>query len=154
MRYQVDNEIFDNIDDAIEYCIVEDYHEDDDYFEEWVNEAYGSISINGESYWAYDILEQADDYNFRELKSNFCESQNERDIDDARYELRDAEVGTFAYLHGSKIEVIEDSDDFDGDSNLEEIRKSIEAQKAIDEQIATENKKAEDDLMSMFQVIS
>ena len=81
MKYKVEDRIFDDIEDVLDYCIESDYHSDDDYFEEWVNERYT----------AYEVLDQG--YSLDNLLDDFCEQQNENDWDDARYELNHADVG-------------------------------------------------------------
>ena len=160
MRYKVEDEIFEDYEDAIEYCISEDYHEDDDYFTDWVNDNYDSVEINGVTYSPYDILDNAGDGNIYDVQREYCEAMNESDADDARYELRRADVGDDIYVQGFTIEVIEDEyddeeedgGDYDGDA-IERTRQYIEDQNVLKELAETENKKNEDDLMSLFQVI-
>lgn len=161
MQYKVGDEIFDDYEDAIECCISKDYHEDDDYFTDWVNENYDSVEINGTTYYPYDILDNAGDGNMYDILREYCESMNESDADEARYELRHADVGDDIYVQGYTIEVIEDEydeeecedgGDHDGDA-IERTRQYIEDQNVLNELTAAENKKNEDDLMSLFQVI-
>ena len=160
MKYRVNDVTFDSIEDVLDYCIVDDYHyEDNDDFEEWVNEAYGHIEINGEEYWAYDILNNADDYNYRELRNSYCENENDNDRENAENELLSAEDGDEVYLHGNVIHCYEENEeetgDYDGDdlSSLEMIRAYIEEQKVLAEQQKENDKKNEEDLMKLFQTI-
>ena len=155
MRYKVEDEIFDDYRDAVEYCISEDYHEDDD-FEEWINDLYGSIEINGTTYWAYDIADNAGD--LYDLRREFCESQNERDRDEANYELRNATPGDEIECQSYTIEVLadegeEETGDFDGDNELLLVRQFIEEQKALKKNQVETEKKDEEDIMSLFQKI-
>lgn len=166
MRYKVEDEIFEDYEDAIEYCISEDFHEDDDYFTDWVNDNYDSVEINGVTYHPYDILDNAGDGNMYDVLREYCEAMNESDADDARYELRRTDIGDDIYLQGYTIEVIEDEYDDeedeedteteDNDCNgnaIERTRQYIEDQNMLNELTAAENKKNEDELMSLFQVI-
>ena len=158
MKFKVDDEIFYDIRDVLDYCISEDYHEDDDEFEEYVNERYGYITINGEEYYAYDILDEMDSSNKYELLREYCESQNDNDIEEAEYELDRADPGDEVYIQCYTVEVLEDdteseeSGDYDGD-NIENVRKFIEEQNILKQSAAAAEKKTEDDMMKMFQVI-
>lgn len=157
MRYKVDDKYFDEYEEAIDYCIEERWHEDDDYFKEWVNDTYGSIEINGDWYSAYDILDNMDSSNLDSLLDDFCERMNEDDKDEARYELKRADVGEEIYVHNSTIIVVDDEEDCDGDkaiASIENLRNFIEEQKILKEIAENEEKKNEDDFMSLFQVIS
>lgn len=160
MKYCVDDKTFYDINDVIEYCIDSDYHEEDDYFEEWVNDRYGSIEIYGDSYYAYDILNNCDSYALDRLRYAYCEESNDTDIDEARYDLEHASVGDEIDIQRYTVEVLDESDDsddddsgdFDGD-DIESVRKFVEEQRIIKEQENIEDKKNEDDLMSLFQTI-
>ena len=163
MRYKVNGEIFDDPEDAVECCISEDYHKNDDYFEEWVNDNWGSIEIAGYTYYAYDILDKAGDlYSFLD---DFCESMNEADRDDAIYELTHSDEGDEVYCQGDIIECIKDEyddDEYDDEdyevkfaqpNALERLRIAIEQAQAECESAAAEEKRADDDMLKMFQVI-
>lgn len=56
----------DTIDEVIDWCIMSDYHEDEDEFREYINEMYGDqqIQIAGHTYYAFDALKS----NQQELK--------------------------------------------------------------------------------------
>ena len=83
MRYLVLEEVeyYNSIDSVIDSCIEEDYHEDDDYFEEWVNDRYDSVTINGETYYPFDIVSNCDSGNYNDLLGEYCEAMNEDDRD-------------------------------------------------------------------------
>ena len=153
MRYKVEDEIFNDIDDAIDYCIADDYHCDDDYFEEWVNDNWGCIEINGYDYYAYDVLNNAGDLD--NVLSDFEERMNEDDRNEAQYQLRHSNVGDYVDCQAYTIEVIDDEEakDVDGDTRIEMTRKFIEEQKIIEKSAKEEELKNEADFMELFQVI-
>ena len=158
MKYNVDGEVFDNIDDVIEYCIDDDYHQDDDYFQEWVNEGWNGVYIAGYEYSAYDIISNADDGCVTSLLEDFCQAMNENDESDARYELDRANIGDTVYCQAYTIHVIEDDDkeetgDYDGDDALEMTRLFIEEQKILKNEALKRENKEEEDFMNIFQKI-
>ena len=173
MKYKVleDDIIFDTYEEAIEHCIDEEWHRDDDYFEEWVNDRYDTVNICGTTYYPYDILDHFDDGNMDDALQEFMEYENEGDAENARYELRNADVGDHVEVQAYTVEVIEDNDveepennyefNIDGDTYsatdhediLEMTRIYIEEQNLLAEMKKEKEKKDEDDLMKMFQVI-
>ena len=132
MKYQIvedEEEIFETIEEAVDYCICDEWHEDDDAFAEWVNDNYESVDINGYYYSAYDIVSSMNDDNWGDLKDAYCEECNGRDREEATRSLQRASVGDEIEVQGYTIRVIEDdceTGDFD------------------------EN---EDDLLKLFQVV-
>ena len=160
MKYKVDGEIFDTIDDVLDYCIDDDYHWDDDYFKEWVNDRYGYITIYGEDFDAYDILNEMNQDILTDLKEDFCDDQNDVDRRNTEYDLQNAEAGYCITCQRYEIEVIEDEEetgDFDGDEtrpcSIEEVRLYLEEQQILKDMAEAENKKNENDMMTLFQVI-
>lgn len=157
-RIQSTGEVFDDYEDAIDYCIVEDYHEDDSYFEEWVNNQYESAYICGVTYHPYDILEMADDGNMRDVRYEFMECLNEEDRENARCELRRADIGDEIEVHYETIEVIEDDEVEDeeqkySEESIELTRNFIAEQKLLNEQKNDIESKEDEDFMKFFQVI-
>ena len=155
MKYRVDDEVFDNVDDAIDYCISEDYHRDDDYdFEDWVNDRECGAEINGYSYNAFEIISAIDDGNWSELKNAFCESMNDSDRENTRYELIHSEIGDSVDCQDCTIYVIADDDcgDYDG-NDIEEVRQFVNDRKMIEEEENKKNKQNEDELVRLFQTI-
>ena len=154
-----DDRVFDDIDEVINHCIDEDYHKDDDYFEEWVNDRYEYIEIYGERYWAYDILNSMADGELESLNDDYCEDQNENDRDNARYELRNADTGATIYIQNYTIKVIwEEDEDEDGDdvivcNSIEELRAKLKEEEKLKVDQAIEIHKTETDLMKMFQIV-
>ena len=163
MKYRVieDDEIYDDVDEAIRQCIEEDWHRDDDYFEDWVNDRYSSVEINGEWYNPYDILDNMDQGNLDDLRDEYCESENENDWDNARYEIEHGRIGDLITVHNHTIEILDDEDleevsDYDRDEHLETIedvraRLKQENEFKVEQTIQTE--KEEKDLMNMFQIV-
>lgn len=157
MRFQIKDDpesIFDDYEEAIDYCIDEEYHREDDYFEEWVNECYGSIEICGVTYSAFEIIDTFDDGNYHDVLYNYCDSENENDRDNARYELVHAHVGDEIYVQNQTIVVIDDEleevDDETFGESLEELRARLNSENNdMQEKLATE-KLEEDNLMQMF----
>ena len=159
MRYQIvedEDEVFDSISDVVDWCIVDDWHSDDDYFEDWVNDNYSGTRINGYDYSAYDIIANVDDGNWTELKDQYCEVCNDEDRDNATRELERAEPGDEIEIQGYNVRVIADDDeteDYDGDALIESVRARIEVEKQIVVEVTEEEKKTEDDIMKLIQVI-
>lgn len=159
MRYLVNETYYDDIDEVINACIEDDYHEDDEYFEKWLNDECGYITIAGQTFYAYDILNSMNDYLFDEERDEFCERMNDDDREDARYELLHAKPGTTVYIHHSEVLCLEDEEEDDDDENynreesLEAARTFVKEQKLLADAKAAEEKVEEDDIMKMFQVI-
>lgn len=160
MKYYVidEDKYFDNYEDAIEYCINSEYHYDDDYFEEWVNETYGHIDIYGNEYYAYDILKNMDESELDNLLSSYCENENESDRENAMYEFRNASPGDTVLVQAYEIKVIDETGDTDGDEelvdSLESVRQYLEEQSYLNEQAKKQEEEDENEVMNLFQVIS
>ena len=159
MKYRIINEEveFDTIGDVIDWCIDDDYHEDDDEFEDWVDEKYDTYYINGYSYSPYEIINAIDDSCISELINEYCETMNDDDRERAEDELERADIGDTVEIQGYEVEVVGKDDDlntgdFDGDEigYLRERLMEDKANKNIEEE---KQNKTEDDLMKMFQVI-
>lgn len=157
MKYYIDEEEFDSVEDVLDYCIEDDYHEDDEYFEEWVNTTYGSFTINGEEYWAYDIVNDEGGSNYRDLLDRYCENENDNDREKAEWELFNAKNEEEVYIQRYTVlceeDDVKESDDTDDDDHLAMTRSYIEEQKLLDMQKKETEKKDEDDLMKVFQII-
>ena len=159
-KYYVEDtdETYDDIDELIDDCIEEDFHEDDDYFEDWVNDHYNYVVINGETYYPYDILDNMDQSNLDELRTEYCEEENDNDISEARFELENNRVGTEVYIHNKTVRIIEEeeTEDFDGDEiieTLEDVRTRLKEKEAFKVEQTVQTEKEEKDLMSMFQIV-
>lgn len=155
MIYRVDDNVFYDIESVLDYCICEDWHSDDhDEFEEWVNDAYGFIVIAGERFYAYDILDRMDESTLDSLRDDYCESENDRDRGDARYELEHADPGDLVECQGYTIHVEEEEEQEEPDEDvIESTRANLEAERLreVEEQKTEIN--AENEYLKMFQVI-
>jgi len=159
MKFIVDGETFEDIEAVLDYCISDDYYDDDDYFEEWVNETYGSIEIAGDTYYAYDIIDNAGDGNMNYLHERYNEDKNDNDRDETRYQLEHASDGDEIYCQNYVIKVVDDKDYDEEDENenssrLEDVRRFVDEQKLIEQQKKETDKQNEDAVMTLFQVIS
>ena len=158
MKYIIvdQNKEFDDIDDVLDYCIDDDWHDDDDYFEEWVNDGYGHIEIAGYRFDAYDIANSCDDCCYNDLKNEFCNSMNEEDRDNARYELRNSHPGDTVEIQAYTVEVANDDEEEEEEvsySSLEDLKNYIMEQQTIKEQKELKEKEEEKDFMDFFQKI-
>ena len=160
MRYRIveDDEIYNDVNEAIENCIEEDWHRDDDYFEDWVNTRYDYIEINGERYDPYDILDNMDQGNLDDLRDEYCETENENDWDNARYELEHSSIGRTVSVHDKTIEIIEDDEDEEEIEavyveDIEDVRARLKQESEFKVEQTIQTEKEEKDLMSMFQVV-
>ena len=119
MKYQVDDKIFEIPEEAIDYCIDEDWHADDDEFEFWVNDSYGSFTINGTEYSAFDIIGEVRDNNYYNLLNEYCEMCNNDDWDNALRELEKTSPGETVEVHGNHILVL-DFEEYEDDQETED----------------------------------
>ena len=160
MKYVIDGTTYYSIDEVLDHCIEDDYHEDDSYFEEWVNDIYGKFEISGDDYYAYDILQNMNTDMLSDLKDDYCETENESDRDNARYELERADDGEIVYIQNYSVYCEEEKEEEveetieSHEAKIEAVRVYIEEQNLLHIQAVEEEKKVEDDIMSLFQVIS
>ena len=165
MLYKVVDTTFqtDDIDEVIRYCIDEDYYDDvDDALEEWVNDLYESAHYFGHTYSPYEILDAMNDLD--DARDQFVEERLENDRENAEWELRHADDGETVYIQKYEVECLaedENTGDTDGDEYMnvatvpdletlrESIQKALDAAKAEAEQDRTENMMYSD----LFQTI-
>ena len=161
MKYiiQETGEEFTDIDAVLRYCIEDDYHEDDDYFEEWLNDMEESATIGGCTFTAYEILNNCNDDMLNDFRNDFCERMNEDDEEEARRELIRANDGDVVEIQRYSVTVVDDecedeaTGDFDGDDTLECLRKKLQHEIELANSTKEEEKKNEKDLMDMFQIV-
>ena len=157
------DEQFDDYDDVVNYCLDDEWHRDDYEFKDWVNEGYGNIEIYGTTYTAYEILDAMCEDDLYSLLNEYCEECNDRDAEDAKYELRNGDVGFEYTLHGNTIRIIDTEDEdededeydepFDTSATIESLRARLKQNKEEEESYKAEERKADNDLMNMFQII-
>lgn len=166
MRYNVleTDEIYDSIEDVLDRCIRDDFYEDDSDFEDWVNNRYGEIRINGGIYTAFDILCNMDDSNYNDLNAEYCEELNQADRRKAEFDLKHADIGDTVYVQDYTVEVIgneneQDDDEYEDDEDphaivVQELRDAIyEAVTGQKDTNDTDSDCIGSDLMKMFQVV-
>ena len=161
MRYEWNDEIYDSIDDVLEAAISDEYHEDDEYFEEWVNERYDGVNIAGEYFSAFEIVSHCSDSCYSDLLNDYEEAMNDEDRDNAQAELERAHVGDVVYFQDETIYVVADENEEEDEeeaerracATLDEVRQFISEQKSLEEQAAAQSKKEEDDVLELFQVV-
>lgn len=153
MTYHVLNTDFvsDDIDDVIAYCIEDDYHEEDDYFAEWVDEIYPNVEIAGMTFTAYEILDKFDCLDG--LRSDFCESQNESDIDNARWELRHADSGEIICIQRYEVEATDDEEEEGEVYCLEQLRSQVNDIQSFVQNEKNEEEKSRNEYEQLFQRI-
>ena len=158
MKYLVreTNEVFEDINSVLDYCIDDDYHDrNDDYFEEWINETYEDVHIGGYTYRPYDVLEAMGDLD--DFEDSYSESESDNDRDNAYWELKNGSVGEVTYCQRYSIEIIEEeSGDYDGDEDIDYVEKTrqyYDEQTCLMKNQEEEEKKNEKDLMTLFQRI-
>lgn len=155
-KYRIGDRVFDDINNVFNYCIEDNYHKDDDYFEEWLNESYSSVTIAGCTFYPYDILRQCDYYTFEQELDHYCEQQNEDDIERARYELEHADAGDEVEIQNQTVEIIIVPDEEDEEveeihvDTIEELRIRLEQNRMIKEEAVKEAKKNEFDLLQII----
>ena len=154
MRYKInDDQVLDDIEEVIECCIDCDYHKDDDYFEEWVNDNYDHVEINGETYMPYDIVSNLDYSNLRDMQENYCTEENENDEENARFELTHGRIGSVVWIQGNEVLIMDDeyeNEEVDSEDSMTALRVRLAQNKAILEQDIQEMKKNELDLLQII----
>ena len=126
--YRIDNEEFEDIDSVLRYCLDEDdYRDDDEDFEEWVNCKYDGQTINGYTYSAYEIIHAMNDDNEGELKDQFCEERYEDDWEEYRSDLENAEDDDWITVRNYDVHVEEVPDE--EEHKIEEVRDVVAYQK-------------------------
>ena len=111
MIWRVNDVVYRDIDELLEQIITEDDFDDEDYVEESINEAYGSIDICGEEFMAYDILHNMNDSLLDEYRDGCAADWVERERDDAKYDLERLDPGEGAYINGYYVECEEGEED-------------------------------------------
>ena len=147
----------DDIDMVIDHCIDGEYHRDDD-IEEWINDTYSSYSIGGYSYSAYEILDRFDDLG--DFRDEYCESCDESDADEARWELRHAINGERISIQSYTV-IVRIEDDatactehetaVSGEEMLESLRKSVELIRSQSKEIEQQNESTLQNYLDFFQ---
>ena len=180
MKYRIygEDEDYHSIEAVVDDCITGDYHGDDDYFEEWLNDLYESVEIAGRRFTAYEILDGCDGYLLNDLRNDYCEEQDENDKQNAIWDLEHAEVGDDVYIQGTRVIVLADdeeeeeleeededdaeltesdlmpSGDYDGDEDrIQVCRQKIEDERLRIQQIKASEEAEENELLNLFQVI-
>lgn len=161
MRYVVNDEVFTDEEEAVNYCIQDNYHDRyDSGFEDWVNEEYYNESGTYFSthYTAYELAVALDILS--DLEEEYQECENERDRQDALYELGRADNGETVWCQGYEIVVEDDEEDEEYEEDPDLVvdrlnacreRIAMNYQQQNEEKIAT--KQSEDDILNMFQVV-
>ena len=150
-----------DIDEVIDYCVAEDYHDsDDDYFEEWVNNTYQEVYIAGHTYTPYEAIEAFDIV--EEVVSDYRESMDEDDRDNADWDLRHAVDGEIVCIQNYEVlcEIDDCGYDDDGDEyipndsqSLEVLRELVECEQLAFEEELKFNEKNKDSYLDLFQTI-
>lgn len=155
LRSDGDNYITESISDVIEYCISDSYHdEDDDQFEDWVNDNYCGTTIAGVDYSAYDILDRFD--NLSDVVSQYVDSANDSDIENAEYELRHAVDGETIYIQNYEVvceEIDDEPDEEVCDTDLNILREMIETEQMTIETGKMCDECERENYLKLFQTI-
>lgn len=164
MKYRIKgtNTVFENIEDVLDYCIDDDYHDDDNYFEDWVNETYSDykVSLMGYEINLYSIAENCSNGLYNELLDSFKCEMNDYDREEANNELNNADPDDEIEIQAYTVQVIQEEEEEEEEENPEtsldiedailRCRKMIE-KNLSDQKIEMEKEKqAEDDLMNVF----
>lgn len=150
----------DDIDTVVDHCIDGEYHRNDD-IEDWVNDSYSSYNIGGYSYSAYDVLDRFDDLD--DFVREYCESLDESDADEARWELRHATEGDEVEIQSYTVVVrIEDDatatvpEHRPAESNmnmLENLRQSVEQMRSQSEEAEKQDESMLQSYLDLFQAM-
>lgn len=150
-----DNFQSEDIEEILDHCMSVEYYENDDYIEEWVNEEWNGVTINGVDYYPYDIVERFG--NIGDIVDIYCERQYENDKDNYRYDLRHAEDGDTLYIQGCAVVAHEDGDT-DGDNvfagnSLDEVREFVKNMHIKSEKATEETNAEQCNYLNMFQIL-
>ena len=143
------------IENILDRCIEEDYHEDDDDdFRYWVNDCYDSVSVAGYDYSAYDVLAAFEDLG--DLLETYKEECNDSDRENGEYELSRANDGDIVYIQRYTVlceDEDEDAGDTDGDANIEFFREKMARDKIVAEQEQILDEQRQQTYLDLFQTI-
>ena len=169
MRYLLENgETFeeDQKEDLIEYCIPDDYYADDyDGFNDYLNDEYGSITIEGNTYYAATILSDYDEDDYDNAKSTWEAERVENDRELAQDQVASLRVGEHTYIGLYRVEAVEEENEEEEEeedcvretsrrqSTVEEIKQILSNQYAEEVKQQEENTKLEDSFMKIFTQI-
>lgn len=121
MKYWiVDNdERFDDVDDVLDRVIYEDYYDDDEAMSEWIDDVYeeGHVTIGGVTFSPSEIVKACDDTLWRELTSEYQESQVANDKDYYYSEVDRMNDGDSVCINGFDIECFEEEDEEDNNDD-------------------------------------
>ena len=108
--YRVNGHIYNDADSLVEDLITEDSFDDEDYIEESINESYGSIDIAGETFEAYDILNNLNDSLLADIRDEIIEGWVESEREDIKYALERLDPGEEYCINGARVECIGDEE--------------------------------------------
>ena len=165
MYYLIDNDpdqrYSDNqIEELLTVCIPDDKYEDDrDSFDNYLDEEYGSISINGINYYASRILYEMDYNDYTDAFEDRCRITVESDRDDADYTIRHLNAGNSAYIGDYIVYAYDDEEEVDIDTDdLQDtcsmIEQRLEAESILLSADAEENERRQTSFDELFQMIS
>lgn len=154
MRFYIeeDDVYFDDPEDVVDHCISYDmWGDDSDGFDEYIYNTESYVEILGHEYSPRDILIEMGDYD--DALSDWANDQYDSAKENALYDLRHAEPGMHVWIENTRVEVIEDGEDTDGDEEYSEdlVVAQMEAARNAEEMERNENKRMEDAFMHLFR---
>lgn len=152
--WTVDGTEYTDIDEVCDRVFDPDNYEDSDSFDEWLDDQYPDVTIEGHTYYASQILYQVDEDDYHDALSSYAQMRADEDRDDRYNEIEDMDDGDSIYINGYDItcEYVYDEDDEEDeeDEDEEDCELSPEEKQAIDE-IAKAAAAKEEEFFDVFQ---
>lgn len=151
--WMVDGTTYTDIDELCDRVFDPDNYEDSDSFDGWLDECYSSITIEGNTYYASEILYQVNEDNYHDALSDYARRCADDERDERSCEIEDMDDGDSIYINGYDITcefVYDDEEDDDDDENDDEYELSPEEKQTIEE-IAKAAAAKEEEFFVVFQ---
>ena len=152
--WTVDGTMYTDIDEICDRVFDPDNYEDSDAFDEWLDEYYSSITIEGNTYVASEILYNVNEDNYHEALYDYAHRCADDDRENRSYEIEDMDDGDNICINGYDItcEFVYEEDDEEDEEDVDddEYELSPEEKQTIDE-IAKAAAAREEEFFCVFQ---
>lgn len=152
--WTVDGTLYEDVDEVCDRVFDPDNYEDSDSFDEWLDECYSSVTIEGNTYYASKILYQVNEDNYHDALRDYAQRCADDDREDRYNEIEDMDDGDSICINGYDItcEYVyeEDDEEDEEDEDDDECELSPEEKQAIDE-IAKAAAAKEEEFFDVFQ---
>ena len=117
----------DQIGDCIEKICEPEYYQDEDAFNDYIENEYGTVEIYGYEYSAVDVLQEMGGY--RDALCDWADNEAESHCGDVEYELRHMSNAETIWLNAYQVTCVETETEEEAESK----KAALEAQRQEDE---------------------